>query len=73
MTTTRRTRFALEELQPRYALAVLAYDAPVGNGADVITVRLNGNKFEIEVAGERMKARASLKPMYDPTSERMRV
>ncbi|MBA4066419.1 MAG: hypothetical protein C0501_22440 [Isosphaera sp.] len=47
MTTTRRTRFALEELQPRDAPAVLAYDAPVGNGADVITVRLNGNRFEI--------------------------
>ena len=29
--------------------------------------------FEIEVAGERFKARASLKPFYDPTSERVRM
>jgi 4-methylaminobutanoate oxidase (formaldehyde-forming) len=32
-----------------------------------------GNKFEIEVAGERLPARASLRPMYDPTSARMKV
>lgn len=44
------------------------------NNPDGVTPDLiNGSKFEIEVAGVRMKARASLKPMYDPTSERMRV
>ncbi|MEO1794255.1 MAG: aminomethyltransferase family protein, partial [Pseudomonadota bacterium] len=31
-----------------------------------------GSSFEIEVAGQRYRARASLKPMYDPTSARMR-
>ena len=29
--------------------------------------------YEIEVAGQRFGAEASLKPLYDPTSERMRV
>ena len=28
--------------------------------------------FEIEVAGERFEAIASLKPLYDPKSERIR-
>ena len=28
--------------------------------------------FEIEVAGERVPAKASLRPMYDPTSARLR-
>jgi glycine cleavage system aminomethyltransferase T/glycine/D-amino acid oxidase-like deaminating enzyme len=45
----------------------------VNNPDGVTPDFINGNKFEIEVAGVRMKARASLKPMYDPTSERMRV
>jgi Ca2+-binding RTX toxin-like protein len=38
-----------QELETRYAPAVLSFVAPVGNGPDVITVRLsgNGNKFEI--------------------------
>jgi len=31
-----------------------------------------GSTYEIEVAGERFKAEASLKPMYDPRSERVR-
>ena len=29
--------------------------------------------YEIEIAGTRVKAHASLKPMYDPKSERVRV
>ena len=32
-----------------------------------------GSTYEIEVAGERVKAEASLRPMYDPKSERVRV
>jgi len=31
------------------------------------------SSFEIEVAGTRVKAEASLKPMYDPKSERVKV
>lgn len=31
------------------------------------------SKFEIEIAGERFEAEASLKPMYDPKSERVKV
>jgi 4-methylaminobutanoate oxidase (formaldehyde-forming) len=30
------------------------------------------SSYEIDVAGSRVRAEASLKPMYDPTSERMR-
>jgi 4-methylaminobutanoate oxidase (formaldehyde-forming) len=51
------------------AIAMGYVNHPDGVTADFI----NGNRFEIEVAGERFPARASLKPMYDPTSERMRV
>ena len=29
--------------------------------------------YEIEIAGERVKAEASLKPMYDPKAERVRM
>lgn len=32
-----------------------------------------GGKYEIDVAGIRYAARASLKPMYDPHSERARI
>jgi 4-methylaminobutanoate oxidase (formaldehyde-forming) len=32
-----------------------------------------GFSYEIEIAGERFEAEASLKPMYDPKSERVRV
>ena len=34
---------------------------------------VNAGSYEIEVACERVPARASLRPMYDPKSERMRV
>ncbi|MEP3047125.1 MAG: FAD-dependent oxidoreductase [Roseibium sp.] len=34
---------------------------------------LLGSTFEIDVAGVRVKAEASLKPMYDPKSERVKV
>jgi len=29
--------------------------------------------YEIEIAGRRVAAEASLKPLYDPTGERMRA
>jgi 4-methylaminobutanoate oxidase (formaldehyde-forming) len=32
-----------------------------------------GSAYEIEIAGERFAADASLKPMYDPKSERVRM
>ena len=34
---------------------------------------LLGSTYVIEVAGERVAARASLEPLYDPKGERMRV
>ncbi len=34
---------------------------------------VNAGAYEIEVAGERVPAKASLRPMYDPKSERMKV
>jgi len=34
---------------------------------------VNGGSYEIEVACERFKAEASLRPMYDPKSERMKA
>ena len=44
------------------------------NNADgVDQAWLDGGKFEIEVACERVPARVSLRPMYDPKSERMRA
>ncbi|TIM92329.1 MAG: aminomethyl transferase family protein, partial [Mesorhizobium sp.] len=36
--------------------------------ADVLS-----SSYEIEVAGERFAAEASLKPMYDPKAERVRI
>ena len=32
-----------------------------------------GSRYEIEIAGERFSAEASLKPMYDPRAERVRM
>ena len=34
---------------------------------------LLGSSYEIEVACERVAARASLEPLYDPKGDRMRV
>lgn len=33
---------------------------------------LNSGKFEVEVAGVRIPARASLRPFYDPTNARVK-
>jgi 4-methylaminobutanoate oxidase (formaldehyde-forming) len=38
------------------------------SAADVL-----GSRYEIEIAGERFPAEASLKPMYDPKAERVRA
>lgn len=51
------------------AIAMGYVNHPDGVTADLI----KNAKFELEVAGERLPARASLRPMYDPTSERMKV
>jgi 4-methylaminobutanoate oxidase (formaldehyde-forming) len=40
-------------------------------GEDVASVL--GSSYEIDVAGTRVKAEASLKPFYDPKSERVKV
>jgi 4-methylaminobutanoate oxidase (formaldehyde-forming) len=34
---------------------------------------LLASSYEIDVAGTRVKAEASLKPMYDPKSDRVRA
>lgn len=34
---------------------------------------VNGGSYEIEVAGNRVPAKASLRPMYDPKSERVKI
>ncbi|RCS24477.1 FAD-dependent oxidoreductase [Phyllobacterium salinisoli] len=47
----------------------LGYVACKGESAEEIL----GSDYEIEIAGRRVKAEASLKPMYDPRAERVRV
>jgi 4-methylaminobutanoate oxidase (formaldehyde-forming) len=42
---------------------------PDGVDADYI----KSGRFEIAIAGQRYAARASLRPMYDPTSARMKA
>ncbi len=39
---------------------------------EVTAEYIDAGRFEIDVAGERIPAKASLRPMYDPHSERMR-
>jgi 4-methylaminobutanoate oxidase (formaldehyde-forming) len=34
---------------------------------------INSSSFEIQIAGERVPARASLRPMYDPKGHRVRL
>jgi 4-methylaminobutanoate oxidase (formaldehyde-forming) len=47
---------------------------PVENNAGIATPDyIHSGSYEIEVAGERYSARASLKPMYDPKLLRVRV
>ena len=47
----------------------MGYVPCAGEKAD----QLLGSSFEIDVCGTRVAARASLKPLYDPTSERVRA
>ncbi len=41
--------------------------------ADESAAELTGSDYSIEVAGQRYAAEASLKPLYDPTSERVKM
>jgi len=44
------------------------------HNADGVTADfVNAGSYEIEVAGDRFAAKASLRPLYDPTAERVRV
>ena len=45
----------------------------VFNKEGVTKELINSSKFEIEVAGEMYRAKASLKSFYDPMSERARM
>jgi len=46
----------------------------VRNGGDVVTPDFAaGGRYEIEVAGTRFPARASLRPMHDPKGERIKA
>jgi 4-methylaminobutanoate oxidase (formaldehyde-forming) len=51
--------------------------APIGMGyvpcAGEAPADILSSAYEIEIAGRRVKAEASLTPLYDPTSERMRA
>ena len=40
-----------------------------GESADEVLA----STYEIEIAGRRVRAEASLKPMYDPKAERVRM
>ncbi len=51
----------------------LGYVTNPGEGDSGVTAAyIKAGKYEIEVAGRRITARASLRPLYDPTSERVR-
>ena len=45
----------------------------IGNPKGVNAAYVNEGTYEIEVAGTRVAATASLRPMYDPKSERVKV
>jgi 4-methylaminobutanoate oxidase (formaldehyde-forming) len=45
----------------------------VNNAEGVDAEFVNSGRYEIEVAGVRVAAKASLRPMYDPRSHRIRV
>ena len=42
-------------------------------GAPLTDTAVAAARYEIEIAGERFAAEASLKPMYDPKAERVRA
>ena len=43
----------------------------IGDGVDADFVK--SGSYQIEVAGERFAARASLRPLYDPKAERVKA
>jgi 4-methylaminobutanoate oxidase (formaldehyde-forming) len=46
---------------------------PVENNGDVVTAEyIRSGSYEIDIAGTRFPAKASLRPMYDPKMERVR-
>jgi len=46
---------------------------PVENGGDIVTSDyITSGKYEIDIAGKRYSANASLRPMYDPKLEKVR-
>jgi len=45
----------------------------VNNEAGVNADYINSGTYEVEIAGKRYAAKASLRPMYDPKSERVKV
>jgi 4-methylaminobutanoate oxidase (formaldehyde-forming) len=51
------------------ACVALAY---VEHPAGVTSALIDSARFEVEIGGERHAARASLRPLYDPTSSRVR-
>ncbi len=46
---------------------------PVANEAGVSVDFVKSGQYEIQVSGKRYPARASLRPMYDPKGERIRI
>ena len=54
---------------PHEILALGYVSHPDGVDAEFV----NSGAYEIEVAGTRHAARASLRPLYDPKSERIKV
>jgi 4-methylaminobutanoate oxidase (formaldehyde-forming) len=47
---------------------------PVDKGGGIVTADyIKSGNYEIEVAGKRYPAKASLRPMYDPKLERVRI
>jgi 4-methylaminobutanoate oxidase (formaldehyde-forming) len=44
----------------------------VENQAGATPDFINSGRYEIDIAGERYPAKASLRPMYDPNNERVR-
>ena len=59
---------ALAERSVRAAVAHSRHAKLSESEAEVLA-----SSYEIEIAGERFAAEASLKPMYDPKAERVRV
>jgi 4-methylaminobutanoate oxidase (formaldehyde-forming) len=45
---------------------------PISNAGGVTKEYLEGGSFEIEIVGVRYRARASLRPMYDPKNENIK-